>query len=222
MLFGVTYFVYQIMSIVSLAVRSAFHYAAARAAIWSPTCRPIMKDRFRVCVFGAGAIGGLSWRSAGQGRYRCKPGRTGGAARGDSATRPPSADRDEEHVAVLPCTDRPGDLGVQEFVIVALKAHQICRRRGRHASAARADTAIVTASNGLALLVFPRLRRATPIGRHRSQVSIQAAVSATLLGVRARTRLRRFSCRGSRSRPASSATSTVTSCQSASPAVDAS
>jgi 2-dehydropantoate 2-reductase len=108
-----------------------------------------MKHPVKVCVFGAGAIGGL---------FGIQLARAGAdvslIARGSQL----AAIRQRglrlqigghEHVAVLPCTDRPSDLGVQEFVIVALKAHQLPDVVDDMLALLGPHTAIVTASNGL-------------------------------------------------------------------------
>jgi 2-dehydropantoate 2-reductase len=59
-----------------------------------------------------------------------------------------------EHVVMLPCTDRPADLGVQEYVIVALKANQIPEAVDAMLPLLGPRTTIVTASNGLPYWFF--------------------------------------------------------------------
>ncbi len=59
-----------------------------------------------------------------------------------------------EHVAKLPCTDRPAELGVQDYVIVALKAYQIPENVDAMLPLLGPKTTIVTASNGLPYWFF--------------------------------------------------------------------
>jgi len=60
----------------------------------------------------------------------------------------------EEHVARLPCTDTPTELGVQDYVIIALKAHAISDALRSLAPLLGPDTTIVTASNGIPYWYF--------------------------------------------------------------------
>src|SRR5271166_3617736 len=105
------------------------------------------RDRSRVCIFGAGAIGGY---------FGVQLARAGIdvslVARGPHL----AAMREHglrlqiggvEQVTKLPCTDRPADLGVQEYVIVALKAHQILENLDAMLPLLGPKTTIVTASN---------------------------------------------------------------------------
>ncbi len=55
---------------------------------------------------------------------------------------------------MLPSTDRPADLGVQEYVIVALKAQQIPENVDAMLPLLGPKTTIVTASNGLPYWFF--------------------------------------------------------------------
>jgi 2-dehydropantoate 2-reductase len=108
-----------------------------------------MKDQFKVCVFGAGAIGGLlgvQLARAGIGVSLVARGPQLAAIRQRGLRLRVGG---QEHVAAVPCTDRPRDLGVQEFVIVALKAHQLPDVVDDMLPLLGPHTAIVTASNGL-------------------------------------------------------------------------
>ncbi len=84
-----------------------------------------------------------------------------------------------------PCTDRPADLGVQEYVIVALKAHQIPDNVDAMLPLLGPKTTIVTASNGLPYWFFdfvaPPYRGATlasvdPGGRQRALLGPERAL----------------------------------------------
>ncbi len=60
----------------------------------------------------------------------------------------------EERVARLPCTDTPTELGVQDYVIIALKAHAISGALASLAPLLGPETTIVTASNGIPYWYF--------------------------------------------------------------------
>jgi 2-dehydropantoate 2-reductase len=130
-----------------------------------------------VCIFGAGAIGGY---------FGVQLARAGIdvslVARGAHL----AAIREHglrlqiggvEQVTALPCTDRPADLGVQDYVIVALKAHQISENVDAMLPLLGPMTTIVTASNGLPYWFFDfveapyrgaTLASVDPEGRQRS------------------------------------------------------
>lgn len=59
-----------------------------------------------------------------------------------------------ERVARLPCTDAPAELGVQDYVIIALKAHDITAALPALAPLVGPRTTIVTASNGVPYWFF--------------------------------------------------------------------
>jgi 2-dehydropantoate 2-reductase len=145
----------------------------------------MIEDRSRVCIFGAGAIGGY---------FGVQLARAGIdvslVARGAHL----AAIRERglrlqiggvEQVAMLRCSDRPADLGVQEYVIVALKAHQIPENVDVMLPLLGPKTTIVTASNGLPYWFFdfvePPYRGATlasvdPGGRQRSLLGSERAL----------------------------------------------
>jgi 2-dehydropantoate 2-reductase len=61
-----------------------------------------------------------------------------------------------EEVAHVRCTDDPGELGPQDYVVIALKAHQITDAVGGIAQLLGPKTAVVTSSNGLPYWYFHR------------------------------------------------------------------
>jgi 2-dehydropantoate 2-reductase len=102
-----------------------------------------------VCIFGTGAIGGyfgVQFARAGIDVSLVARGSQLAAIR-ERGLRLQIGGR--EHVAKLPCTDRPAELGVQEYVIVALKAHQIPDAVDAMLPLLGPKTTVVTASNGL-------------------------------------------------------------------------
>ncbi len=108
----------------------------------------------KVCVFGAGAIGGLL------GVHLARAGvETSLVARGAhlAAMRAGGLRLDaggEASVVRLRCTDDPAELGAQDYVIVALKAHSIPAAVERMVPLLGPDTSIVTASNGIPYWFF--------------------------------------------------------------------
>jgi 2-dehydropantoate 2-reductase len=108
----------------------------------------------KVCIFGAGAIGGY---------VGVQLARTGVevslVARGphlDAMRRNGLRLRkgDEETVARLACTSDPSELGPQDYVIVGLKAHQLSAAVEQMQPLLGPDTAVVTAVNGIPYWYF--------------------------------------------------------------------
>ncbi len=108
----------------------------------------------RVCVFGAGAIGGyLGVALAGAGADVSLVARGPHlAAMRANGTR--LLIDGEERVARLRCTDDPRELGIQDFVLVALKAHSVTAAIDSMLPLLGPDTAIVTAVNGIPYWYF--------------------------------------------------------------------
>jgi 2-dehydropantoate 2-reductase len=108
----------------------------------------------KVCVFGAGAIGGyvsvelartdVDLSVVARGAHLAAMRSDGLRLRIDG----------EERVAHLRCTDTPAELGVQDYVIIALKAHVISDAVDSIAPLLGAQTCVVTASNGLPYWYF--------------------------------------------------------------------
>jgi len=108
----------------------------------------------RICIYGAGAIGGymgvlLSRAGAevslvARGAHLEAMQRNGVRLRLD----------DNEHVAHPCCTDNPAELGPQDLVIIALKAHSIPAAVPALHPLLGNDTAILTAVNGIPYWYF--------------------------------------------------------------------
>ncbi|HEV3241144.1 MAG TPA: 2-dehydropantoate 2-reductase [Casimicrobiaceae bacterium] len=108
----------------------------------------------KVCVFGAGAIGGLvgvEMRRANVDVSMVARGEHLAAMRARGLRLQING---EEHVVHLPCTDQPGELGVQDYVIIALKAHAIADAVDSMTPLLGPQTCVVTASNGLPYWYF--------------------------------------------------------------------
>jgi 2-dehydropantoate 2-reductase len=108
----------------------------------------------KVCVFGAGAIGGylgVQLARAGVDVSLVARGAHLAAMRANGLRLQINGKEQIEH---LPCTDRPFELGYQDCVIVALKAHQIAFAVESMLPLLGEQTTIVTASNGLPYWYF--------------------------------------------------------------------
>ena len=110
----------------------------------------------RICIYGAGAIGGfLATRFAHAGyTVSC-------IARGDhlAAIRARGLrliEAAQETLVQIECTDRPDSLGKQDFVFVTLKTHAVADSVEGIAALLGPSTVIVTAQNGLPWWYFHR------------------------------------------------------------------
>jgi 2-dehydropantoate 2-reductase len=143
----------------------------------------------KVCVFGAGAIGGyLAVQFAHAGIE------VSVVARGPHL----QAMREHglrlqidggERVAHVLCTDQAAELGTQDYVIIALKAHAIAGAVGSIEPLLGDHTTIVTASNGLPYWYFDVpgvpyqatvLESVDPGGRQRARLKPERAVGCVV------------------------------------------
>jgi 2-dehydropantoate 2-reductase len=110
----------------------------------------------KVCVVGAGAIGGfLGVRLAEAGADVSLVARGAHlAAMRAHGVRLQIEGREEQ--ARLRCTDQPAELGVQDYVLIALKAHGISDAVPMIRPLLGPATAVVTASNGIPYWYFHR------------------------------------------------------------------
>jgi len=108
----------------------------------------------KVAIFGAGAIGGflgVRFARAGAAVSLLARGAHLAAMRADGVRLQIEG---KEEVAHVRCTDDPTELGPQDYVVIALKAHQISGAVDGIAALLGSDTAVVTASNGLPYWYF--------------------------------------------------------------------
>jgi 2-dehydropantoate 2-reductase len=104
----------------------------------------------KVCIYGAGAIGGYLGvelaRAPGVEVSLIARGAHLAAMRENGLALLIDGDR---RVAQLNCTDDPAALGAQDYVIIALKAHQAWEVADQMAPLLGPDTAVVTCQNGV-------------------------------------------------------------------------
>ena len=108
----------------------------------------------KICIFGAGAIGGflgVQLSRAGADVSLVARGAHLAAIRSHGLR---LRIEDEERIARLPCTDDPAAFGVQDCVIIALKAHDITGAVDGVKRVLGPETWLVTASNGLPYWYF--------------------------------------------------------------------
>jgi 2-dehydropantoate 2-reductase len=108
----------------------------------------------RVCVFGAGAIGGflgVLLKRAGADVTLIARGPHLAAMRRDGLKLQMD---DNEYIADVACTDDPARLGPQDVVIIALKAHSIPGAVASMQPLLGNDTMVVTAVNGIPYWYF--------------------------------------------------------------------
>lgn len=143
----------------------------------------------KICIYGAGAIGG----------YLAVCLKAGGAdvslvARGShlDAIRQNGLKllaNGEEHVERMRATSNPAELGPQDVVIVALKAHQAWEVAEQMRPLLGPDTAVVTAQNGIPWWYFYgfegqyanlQLQSVDPEGRQWNAIGPERAVGCTV------------------------------------------
>ncbi len=151
---------------------------------------PLRGLRVKVCIFGAGAIGGLVGA-----RLARVPGiDLSLVARGEhlSAMRARGLrlqSGGEERVVEVRCTDAPGELGAQDYVIIALKAHAITDAVDAIAGLLGSGTSVVTMTNGIPYWYFheqggplagTRLASVDPDGRQWDVFGPERAIGAVV------------------------------------------
>ncbi len=103
----------------------------------------------KVCIFGAGAIGGylgVKLARAGVDVSLVARGPHLEAIRKDGLT---LISEGRSDTVALPASSDPAELGTQDYVVVGLKAHQLPQAAPTMAPLLKDDTAIVTAMNGV-------------------------------------------------------------------------
>lgn len=111
----------------------------------------------KICIFGAGAIGGLvGARLAARGETEVSLVARGSHLAAMRANGLTVRDADGENTVAVRATDDPAELGPQDFVVLALKAHSIPGILDSLKPLLGSDTAVVTAQNGVPWWYFYR------------------------------------------------------------------
>jgi len=143
----------------------------------------------KFCVFGAGAIGGyvgLMLQRGGADVSLIARGAHLAAIREKGLK---FITRDETFVEEMRATDNPAELGHQDFVIVALKAHQAWESAEQLKPLLGPDTAVVTMQNGVPWWYFHgfegqyanlKLESVDPGGRQWNAIGPERAIGATV------------------------------------------
>jgi 2-dehydropantoate 2-reductase len=108
----------------------------------------------KVCIFGSGATGGYMGVELARAGAEVSLVARGAHLQAIRENGLKVLTGEEEHVAHAPATDDPQELGPQDYVIIALKAHSIPGAVESIAPLLGNDTAVVTASNGIPYWYF--------------------------------------------------------------------
>ena len=108
----------------------------------------------KVCIFGSGATGGYMGVELARAGAQVSLVARGAHLQAIRENGLKVLTGEEEHVAHAPATDDPQELGPQDYVIIALKAHSIPGAVESIAPLLGNDTAVVTASNGIPYWYF--------------------------------------------------------------------
>jgi 2-dehydropantoate 2-reductase len=108
----------------------------------------------KVCIFGSGATGGYMGVELARAGAEVSLVARGAHLQAIRENGLKLLVGDEEHVAHASATDDPKELGPQDYVIIALKAHSIPGAVESIAPLLGNDTAVVTASNGIPYWYF--------------------------------------------------------------------
>lgn len=103
----------------------------------------------KICIYGAGAIGGLLGGRLSAGGHDVTliaRGRHLDVMRAEGLH---VHDRGDEIHVRPSCTDDPADAGIQDFVVLTMKAHGVAQAAANIAPMLGPDTAVVTMQNGL-------------------------------------------------------------------------
>jgi 2-dehydropantoate 2-reductase len=111
----------------------------------------------KICIYGAGAIGGYLGVELAHAGYDVTLIARGPHLQAMQKNGLTLLIGDEKKVAEIPCTDDPSELGPQDYVIVALKAHSVSPVVDKMLPLLGEKTAVVTAQNGILWWYFYKL-----------------------------------------------------------------
>lgn len=146
--------------------------------------------RMKICVFGAGAIGGYVGAMLNKGGADVSLIARGAHLEAIQKNGIKVMFKDgSEVVEKMEATDTPSDLGHQDYVIVALKAHQAWQTAENITPLLGPDTAVVTMQNGIPWWYFHgfegqyaglQLQSVDPDGKQWSIIGPERAIGATV------------------------------------------
>ncbi len=143
----------------------------------------------KICIFGAGAIGGYVGAMLKQGGADVSLIARGAHLEAIVNNGIKIVFKDRELVEKMPATDNPADLGPQDYVIIALKAHQAWESADKIVPLLGPDTAVVTMQNGIPWWYFYgfegqyanlQLQNVDPDGRQWRIIGPQRVIGATV------------------------------------------
>jgi 2-dehydropantoate 2-reductase len=142
----------------------------------------------KVCVFGAGAIGGYLGVCLARAGVEVSLVARGPHLEAIRAAGLRLQYDGEEHVAHLRCTDNAAELGEQDYMIIGLKAHTIDEAVDAMLPLLGPSTSIVTASNGIPYWYFHgddrlsgvRFRSIDPGGRQWERLGPERAIGCVV------------------------------------------
>ena len=103
----------------------------------------------KICIYGAGAIGGYLGARLADGSSDVRLVARGPHLEAMRSSGLTLQEGGETRVVDVDCTNDPAEMGIQDFVILTLKAHSIAPVVDQIAPLLGPDTAIVTAQNGI-------------------------------------------------------------------------
>jgi len=143
----------------------------------------------KICIFGAGAIGGYVGLMLKKGGADVSLIARGAHLEAIKSNGIKVVFKDEELVEKMPASDNPADFGPQDYVIVALKAHQAWDTAEQILPLLGPDTAVVTMQNGIPWWYFHgfegqyaglQLQNVDPDGRQWRTIGPERAIGATV------------------------------------------
>ncbi len=143
----------------------------------------------KICVYGAGAIGGYMAVCLKEGGADVSVIARGAQLEAIRANGLKLLTGGKERVARMPAAANPEELGPQDYVIVALKSHQAWEAAGRMRPLLGPETAVVTAQNGIPWWYFYavegpfkdlQLESVDPDSRQWKEIGPERAVGCTV------------------------------------------
>jgi 2-dehydropantoate 2-reductase len=143
----------------------------------------------KICVFGAGAIGGYMAAELALAGFQVSVVARGAHLAAIRRNGIRLRIGGQEKLAKLPASDDPRDLGIQDFVICTLKAHQACESAHLFAPLLGPHSAVVTAMNGIPWWYFhcsggrfegKTLSTVDPDGRQWTLIGPQRAIGCVV------------------------------------------